>query len=52
MWLSDAGTALRKPVAPMRAGDAAAARELAERVHLLGQPGAGRRRQPPVGVSG
>jgi predicted DNA-binding transcriptional regulator YafY len=37
---SDAGTALRKLVAAMQAGDAAAAQELAERIHLLGQPGA------------
>jgi predicted DNA-binding transcriptional regulator YafY len=37
---SDAGTALRKLVAAMQAGDAAAAQELAERIHLLGQHGA------------
>ena len=36
---SDAGTARRKLVTAMQAGDAAAAQELAERVHLLGKPG-------------
>jgi predicted DNA-binding transcriptional regulator YafY len=34
-----AGTALRKLVASMQAGDAAAARDLADRVLLLGDPG-------------
>ena len=34
-----AGTALRKLVASMQTGDAAAARELADRVLLLGDPG-------------
>jgi predicted DNA-binding transcriptional regulator YafY len=37
---SDAGTALRKLVTAMQAGDAAAARDLAERIHLVGKPGA------------
>jgi predicted DNA-binding transcriptional regulator YafY len=36
---SVAGTALRKVVATMQAGDAAAAQDLADRVHLLGGPG-------------
>jgi predicted DNA-binding transcriptional regulator YafY len=39
-FLADAGTALRKLVTAMQAGDAAAAQELAERIHLLGRPGA------------
>jgi len=42
---ADAGTALRKLVASMQAGDAAAAHELAQRVHLLGAFG-GRDRPP------
>jgi predicted DNA-binding transcriptional regulator YafY len=37
-FLADAGTALRNLVTAMQAGDAAAAQELAERIHLLGQP--------------
>jgi predicted DNA-binding transcriptional regulator YafY len=37
---ADAGAALRKLVAAMQAGDAAAAQELAGRIHLLGRPGA------------
>ncbi len=36
---ADAGTALRKLVAAMQAGDAAAARDLAGRIHLVGKPG-------------
>src|SRR3984957_7428644 len=37
---SDAETEMRKVGAAMQAGDAAAAQELAERIHLVGQPGA------------
>ncbi len=36
---SVAGTALRKVVATMQAADAAAAQDLADRIHLLGGPG-------------
>jgi predicted DNA-binding transcriptional regulator YafY len=36
---ANAGTALRKLVAAMQAGDAAAARDLAGRIHLVGKPG-------------
>jgi predicted DNA-binding transcriptional regulator YafY len=39
-FLADAATALRKLVTAMQAGDAAAAQELAERIHLLGKPDA------------
>jgi predicted DNA-binding transcriptional regulator YafY len=43
---SVAGTALRKLVATMQAGDAAAAHDLANRIHLLGGPGT----VPPTSV--
>jgi predicted DNA-binding transcriptional regulator YafY len=44
---TDAGVALTKLLAAMQAGDAAAARDLAGRIHLLGKPGAA---PPPAPV--
>jgi predicted DNA-binding transcriptional regulator YafY len=40
-FLADAGAALTKLLAAMQAADAAAARDLAGRIHLVGKPGTG-----------